>query len=615
MPLPWYLQLLIGDGAAGLLVALALVAASGIALGSFKIKGISLGIAGVLFTGILWGHLAWKEERVVAVLDHAAASQAVALPAPAPSATAPSSLSSAVSADPAAVAAAAATAQHDRADKLAHKRKEVLEFLREFGLILFVYTIGMQVGPGFVASLRRQGLRWNALAASVVFGGVATAWLVHVLADVPVPVVVGLLSGAVTNTPGLGAAQQALAGVPGAKELAATGYAIAYPFGVLGIILTMILFRVVFRIDPQAEAKVFVESGVASRPSLQNVDLEVQNPGIIGRTVHEVLAMVDDQAVISRMKRAERVFSPDHDVERLLAGDVLHAVGEPAALDRLQMLVGVRSAIDLRAETRQLMARRLIVTNQRTVGRTIAELAFDTRHGVNITRVNRSGVEFVASDNLRLNFADVLVCVGPETGLDAVAKLVGNSAKQLDHPQLIPLFVGILLGVTVGMIPVFIPGIPAPVKLGLAGGPLVVAILLSRLGRWGRLNFYIPNSANLMLREFGIVLFLACVGLMAGDQFFDRVLTTQGLTWMGLAACITVVPLLLVGLVARLVFKLNFMALMGLLSGSMTDPPALAFANTVAGAEHPAVTYATIYPLTMLLRIVTAQVLVIVLLA
>jgi len=643
-------QLLTGNSEAGILAVLGIVAATGIALGSIPIRGIKLGIAGVLFTGIIFGHCFWRDQpmdrllppivttaavpkasalagTVTSPASDAHATQATPVAAGATDATAAllttndASASAVANPAPVAIPTAAAIAgpktapDPQRAEQIKHikdKRLELLLFLREFGLILFVYTIGMQVGPGFFASLRSHGLRWNLMATGIVAGGVLAAVAVVKLGHVDPAAAVGLLSGAVTNTPGLAAAQQALKEMNHPNQgLAGIGYAVAYPFGVLGIILSMLLIRFLFRIDPQREMLAFVASqGTAKGPA--NANFVVRNPGVAGKTIDSVLNLLGGSVVISRLLRDGAVHIPKG-TAALQVGDTVHAVGTKADLDRFEMVVGELTTIDIRSVSKDLAVKRLIVTGKQVIGKSIGELDLDAVYGVNITRLVRAGVELVATPGMRLQFGDTIVVVGGAESLAATEKLVGNSMKTLEHPQLIPLFFGIMLGVVLGSIPFYIDGLSAPVKLGLAGGPLVMALILSRIGRIGPMNFYIPHSANMMLREFGIVLFLACVGLKAGDGFVDTLVKGDGLLWMACGAGITIVPLLVVAIISRLFTHINFVPLCGIMAGAMTDPPALAFANSSAGNESPALAYATVYPLTMLLRVVSAQVFVILL--
>ncbi len=534
------------------LLVFALVIASGLALGSFRVRGLSLGIAGVLFAGIAFGHFG-------------------------------------ITVAP-----------------------EILEFARDFGLVLFVYTIGMQVGPGFVSSLRRRGLRLNLLAASVVLLGVVTTVAIIYLAGVELPASVGLFSGATTNTPSLAAAQQALQ-AKGASEavraLPGIGYAVAYPFGVLGLILTVLILRTIFRIDVPAESRAFSSTEAESAPRLATINLEVRNPNLASLPIKDIPLLPSSGIVISRVLSGGRLRVAQPEI-CLAMGDVLLAVGPPEGLEQLRILVGAKSDKDLSAMPSPITTRRLIVTHKGTLGKSVDELHLVERYGVTVTRVTRADIDLPVSPELRLQFADTVLAVGEREAIDKAATELGNSPKQLNHPMIVPVFVGIALGVIVGSWPLSFPGVPAAVKLGLAGGPLIVAIVLSRIGKIGPLVWYMPTSANFMLREVGIALFLACVGLKAGDRFIATILGGDGLKWLALAALITLVPPLIVGITARLAFKLNFLSICGLLAGSMTDPPALAFVNATTGSEGPAIAYATVYPLAMILRVLAAQLLV-----
>lgn len=531
---------------------LALVTAGGLALGSIRVVGVSLGVAGVLFVGLMFGHVGLG-------IPH-----------------------------------------------------EVLEFVREFGLILFVYTIGIQVGPGFVSSLRRQGMRLNLLAASIVLGGAIIAVALHVLADVPMPASVGLFSGGTTNTPSLAAAQQALREKTtddAIRALPGLGYAISYPFGVLGIILTMLVLRALFRINVQEEARMFLSSQEQDKPGLAVMNLVVQNQNLDGMELKSIPFPQDSGVVISRVLHEGRLHVA-HPHMRLAVGDTILAVGPREKLNELRIIVGCETNVDLQEVPSHITSRRLIVTKKEAVGRTVDELDLIKRYGVTITRVARADIELPVSPAVRLQFGDTVMAVGESEAIDRAAEELGNSPKQLNHPMLIPMFVGISLGVILGSWPVFLPGMPAPVKLGLAGGPLLVALILSRVGKIGPLVWYMPISANFMLREVGISLFLACVGLKSGDRFMETLTAGDGFKWMALATLITMVPILVVGVVARGVLKMNYLSACGLLAGSMTDPPALAFVTHGTGSEGPSIAYATVYPLTMLLRVLCAQVLV-----
>jgi len=491
----------------------------------------------------------------------------------------------------------------------------VLEFAREFGLILFVYTIGMQVGPGFFASLRRTGLPLNIMAGSIVILGAAIAVAIAKFAQVPMAAAVGLFSGATTNTPSLGAAQEAIRSLPyapaGSGSLPGLGYAVAYPFGIIGIILTMVALRALFRVDLKKETAELLERAGSKPAKLAHLNLVVTNPNLEGRRLDQLPVLKMTGVVVSRIKHQGQVeLAKPEDVLHL--GDTLLAVGPGEELEELRMLVGQVSSEDLRAGVSHLVMRRVIVTKKAVLGKKLEELNFLESYGVTVTRVTRAEVELSATPERRVQFGDMVVIVGREEDITKVSGLLGNSIKQLNHTELIPIFVGIGLGVLFGSIPIAFPGIPAPVKLGLAGGPLLVAIILSRIGRIGPLLWYMPNNANFAIREIGIVLFLSCVGLHAGEKFVDTLVHGAGLQWMGLAMLITLAPLLIVGLFARIVLKTNYVSICGLLAGSMTDPPALAFANNVSGSDAPSISYATVYPLTMLLRVVCAQLLILI---
>lgn len=545
----WLTKLLGAESVARTVILLGIAGAAGTALGKVRVKGVGLGVAGVLFAGLMLGHFKLSVD--------------------------------------------------------AH----VLEFVREFGLILFVYTLGLQIGPGFFASLRARGLALNLWAAAVVVIGAAISvgWIVSGRLDVAAAV--GLLSGATTNTPSLAAAQQALKQVgadDGAAVVQGLAYAVAYPFGIIGIILTMLVVKAVFRVDVRAEvaAAEAAQGPQVARPATRN--FVVRNANLVGRTLGRVPGLAGTGVVVSRISRDGVVAVARPDTE-LRLGDILHAVGSEEGLDGLRVVVGAEAAVDLKAQPGPVTNRRLIVTRSEAFGRAIAEVAAFAEHGVVVTRVTRGGLEFTPTPGFHLQFGDVLMVVGESAQIDGVAAAVGNSNQALNSPQPIPFFLGIVLGVVVGSIPLALPGLPAAVKLGLAGGPLVVAILLSRLANTGPLVWHLPANANLMLREVGITLFLAAVGLKSGEKFVHVLLGSGGWHWLIYGAVITAVPLLIVGLVARAWKKLNYAELCGLLAGSMTDPPALAFAQQTTGSDAPAVAYATVYPLVMLLRVFSAQ--------
>jgi len=537
---------------------LSLVAVAGLLLGNLKIGGIGLGIAGVLFAGIGFGHFGFE-------IDHT-----------------------------------------------------ILDFTREFGLVLFVYTIGMQVGPGFFSSLRKQGLSLNLMAVIIVFFGALLALLMGRLMNFPIAAVVGLFSGATTNTPSLGAAQEALKSLPNVTPmetaLPALAYAAAYPFGIMGIIITMLFLRWLFRIDPKKEAATFrTEQGIEEK-HLHRMSIQIGKNGeqnFDGVKLGEMTLLKDLKIVVTRVinHRDSQVYTASPDT-CLHLDDVILAVGEKENVEQACRLLGKPAHLDPMKAQGQVHYRDVVVTRKEMMGQPLGRLSLEHLYGVAISRISRSGVEMTAVPDVRLQLGDRVRVVGDLDHIKQAATALGNSMMALNHTHFIPVFIGITLGVIVGSIPVQVMGMPAPVTLGLAGGPLVVAIVLSWLGRVGSLVWYMPLGANLALRELGIILFLACVGLKAGSRFVEILLHGDGLLWMACASLITITPLLAVGLVARTVFRQNFMNICGVLAGTMTDPPALAFANNISDSDAPSVAYATVYPLTMLLRILTAQIIV-----
>ena len=535
---------------------LALVAVVGLWIGNVKIRGVGFGIGGVLFGGIIVGHF----------VDQAG----VALSSP------------------------------------------MLHFIQEFGLILFVYTIGIQVGPGFFASLRVSGLRLNLFAILIVIlGGLVTAVL-HKLFDIPLPVVLGIFSGAVTNTPALGAGQQILRdlGVPfEVVDQMGMSYAMAYPFGICGILLTMWLVRLFFRINIEKEAQRFEESSGNGHAHLHTINVRVENPNLNQMAIQDVPMLNSDNIVCSRLKRGELLMVPAPGT-LIQAGDLLHLVGRPEDLHNAQLVIGQEVATSLSTRGTDLKVERVVVTNEKVLGKKIRDLHVKQRYDVVISRLNRAGVELVASSSASLQFGDILNLVGRQEAIDAVAAELGNAQQKLQQVQMLPVFIGIGLGVLLGSIPLFIPGFPAALKLGLAGGPLIMALILGRIGSIGKLYWFMPPSANLALRELGIVLFLAVVGLKSGGDFVATLTQGDGLSWIAYGIFITAIPLLTVGILARMLAKMNYLTLCGMLAGSMTDPPALAFANNLhATSGAAALSYATVYPLVMFLRIIIPQLL------
>lgn len=535
---------------------LALVAVVGLFIGNVKFRGIGLGIGGVLFGGIIVGHF---------------------------------------------VSQAGMTLSSD-----------MLHVIQEFGLILFVYTIGIQVGPGFFASLRVSGLRLNLFAVLIVIiGGLVTA-ILHKLFDIPLPVVLGIFSGAVTNTPALGAGQQILRDLGTPMEMVdqmGMSYAMAYPFGICGILFTMWMLRVIFRVNVETEAQQHESSRTNGGALIKTINIRVENPNLHDLAIKDVPILNGDKIICSRLKREEtlKVPSPDTIIQ---LGDLLHLVGQPADLHNAQLVIGQEVDTSLSTKGTDLRVERVVVTNENVLGKRIRDLHFKERYDVVISRLNRAGVELVASGDISLQFGDILNLVGRPSAIDAVANVLGNAQQKLQQVQMLPVFIGIGLGVLLGSIPVFVPGFPAALKLGLAGGPLIMALIVGRIGSIGKLYWFMPPSANLALRELGIVLFLSVVGLKSGGDFVNTLVNGEGLSWIGYGALITAVPLITVGILARMLAKMNYLTMCGMLAGSMTDPPALAFANNL----HPtsgaaALSYATVYPLVMFLRIITPQLL------
>jgi putative transport protein len=563
MDFNWLKTVIMGSGdpmhpsIAHTVFVLAAVIASGIALSRIKIKGISLGMTWILFTGIAFGHF----------LD-------------------------------------SGTIHHD-----------TLHFIKEFGLILFVFFIGLQVGPGFFSSLKSGGLKLIGLAALVIFLGVATAYTIHLITGEPLPTMVGVLSGAVTNTPGLGAAQQAYADSgmsnPTIANSISLGYAVAYPLGVVGIITTMIIMRYVLRVDFKKE-----DEGLAAMSSETNLpqrySVEFTNEMLAGKTIAVAHMLINRQFVISRiMHKSGEIVMADGNSE-LVIGDRLRVICTEEDSEAILAFFGkpiemTRDEWGATAmQSTPLVSRRILITREDVNGKTFADLRLRTRYGINITRVHRAGVDLIPYQGMELQVGDKVMVVGPEAAVAQAEKALGNSLKKLDHPNLLPVFIGIALGVLLGSVPLM--NIPQPVKLGLAGGPLIIAILLGRFGPHFHLVTYTTMSANLMMREIGLAMFLAAVGIGAGDGFVDAVVG-GGYKWVGYGVIITVLPLVLVALLARLKFKLNYYTMMGLMAGSMTDPPALGFASVSSGNDMPAVSYATVYPVVMFLRVLTAQLL------
>ena len=491
--------------------------------------------------------------------------------------------------------------------------KTTTEFLRDFGLILFVYSVGLQVGPGFFASLKKQAFAVNVLAALIVLTGVAITLIFYITSHNDIGTMTGIMSGAITNTPGLGAAQQAIYSLQLKNKVSDLGlaYAVAYPLGVVGIIVVMLILKKIWRINIEEEKikhqrlKMFNPT----RPVI--VNLTVSNPQLFNQPVSIISTILKRNFVVSRIYRKGEVSSPAHDTI-LMEGDVMLLVAPKETIPQLKLLIGQESYIDIKeVKGSMLVKRKIVVTFKETTHKRMGDIPELYQYDCTITRISRAGIEFIADTTTVFHIGDIVTVVGAEEAIVSLEKILGNSLKRLDSPDLAPIFIGIVLGIILGSIPFAFPGIPIPVKLGLAGGPLIVAILLSQFGNLFYLNNYTTYSANLMLREIGIVFFLASVGLISGKHFAEVISSGQGLIWMEMGAVITVVPLLLVGLLAKYVFRKTYFEICGLLAGASTDPPALAFATQMAGNDTtPSVTYATVYPLTMLLRILAAQLLI-----
>ncbi len=546
----WLYNLFFGTGIAQAVLVISLVITIGILLGKIRICGISLGVTWILFVGIAMSHFGMSIDN------------------------------------------------------------EIRHFAQEFGLILFVFSIGLQVGPSFFSSFKHGGMQLVGCAVAIVLLGVATAGVLHLVTGVPVPTMVGILSGAVTNTPGLGAAQQAYADTTGYNDPSiALGYAVAYPLGVVGIILTLIVLRFALRVRFEEEDKALAALSQEQKLA-DKFSIEFTNELLEGRTVEYVRDLINRQFVISRVMHADGTLTMADGETKLHLGDRLRTICQTEDTEAVTAFLG--HAVEMSDEewghnvpNATLISRRILITRPEINGKKFSDLRLRTKYGITLTRVNRAGVDLLPYQGLELQVGDRVMVVGPEKSVNKVADVLGNSLKKLDHPNLVTIFVGIALGVLLGSIPLL--NVPQPVKLGLAGGPLILAILIGRFGTHFHLVTYTTMSANLMLREVGIALFLACVGLGAGEGFVDAV-AGGGYRWIGYGAVITVLPLLLVGVFARLVLKMNYYTLMGMVAGSMTDPPALAYANGVAGNDMPAVGYSTVYPVVMFLRVLTAQI-------
>ena len=544
------------DSVAHIALLYAIVIAAGVYLGKIKIGGISLGVTFVLFAGIVAGHLGFT--------------------APAP----------------------------------------ILTFIQDFGLILFVFMIGMQVGPGFFESFGTAGLKLNGLAATGILLNILVMFACYfIFFDTSnitnLPMMVGTLYGAVTNTPGLGAANEALGSVFGSNApQIASAYACAYPLGVLGIIGATILIRYICNIKLEKEEdNLNAQEGVKANQKPYKMHLEVTNKYLEGKTLLQVHDFLNRDFVVSRIVHDGELSIPTSKTVFHI-GDQMLIVCAEADHEAIMAFIGPKLDIDFEQSDQPLVSKRILITNPKINGKSLASMHFSSMHGVNVTRVTRQGMDIFASASLPLQVGDRIMVVGPEDAVDRVANTMGNSIRRLDAPNIATIFVGIIIGIIFGSLPITIPGMPVPMKLGIAGGPLIIAILIGRYGYKIHLVTYTTTSANMMLREIGLVLFLASVGIKAGANFFETVVEGDGLLYVLTGFLITIIPILIVGPIARLKFKFNYFTIMGMIAGTYTDPPALAYANSVCSKEAPAVGYSTVYPLSMFLRIFTAQIVV-----
>ena len=548
----WIDSLFFEHSAIQAIVVLSLVTAAGLWLGKMHVWGISLGVTFVFFVGILAGHLG------------------ISLDA------------------------------------------DMLNYAESFGLVLFVYALGLQVGPGFFSSLLHGGIKLNLLSLGVIFIGTAMTVLLSYGLSIPLPDMVGVLCGATTNTPALGAAQQTLKQMGEPSSSAALGAAVAYPLGVVGAILTLLALRYLLRIDVrQEEEAAGLGTDVLKDLTTRRISVEICNPAVEGKSISGIRRLALRDFVVSRICRPGEAPELADAATTLRCGDRILLVAAPKDAEALVALLGREVDAGPMMPDRKMISRRILITKPELNGKTLAELRIRSTSGVTITRINRSGIDLVAAGNLQLQLGDRVTVVGPELSVAHAERLFGNSLKRLNHPNLIPIFIGIALGVVLGSISFWIPGVPQPVKLGLAGGPLIVAILIGRYGPHYRLITYTTMSANLMLREVGISLFLAGVGLGAGEDFVPT-LVAGGYVWIAYGAVITIVPLLLAGLFGRFYYKLNYYTLIGVLSGASTNPPALAYSTEQTTSDAPSVGYATVYPLSMFLRVLAAQLLILI---
>lgn len=545
-----YIQTLFSNSSiTSTLIYLCITAFLGVLIGKVEIKKIKLGISGVLFSGLLIAHLG-------APID-----------------------------------------------------EHVLHFIRDFGLILFVYSIGIDMGPRFFSSFKKDGVILNLMALGIVLGGFAIAFLIYYFTETPPSVIVGILCGAVTNTRSLGAAQQVLSeqGSTIASSTVETGmaYALAYPFGIIGIIITMLLIRLLFRINVVKEVNEYNTTLGGSETKLESVEILVNNHNLFGKSIKHIKYIMDKELAVSRIYRNESyILATDETI--IQPEDIIYGVSAQNMIDNLELKIGKVTIASKNEIERPLAATNILVTKRNIAGKTIEQIGIYRRYPANITRILRNGMKILPTLNTTLELGDSVKVVGNKEILKDVRKELGDSVKELAKPNIISIFFGIFLGIMIGSIPIFIPGLPAPAKLGLAGGPLLIAILLGYKGRIRKMNFYMTPGANLFMKEFGIILFLSCVGLLSGSRFVETIIN-GGWHWMLYGMIITLVPILIAGIIGK-IFNINYLKICGCIAGSMTDPPALEFANGIAPVQAQSTAYATVYPLTMFLRVLLAQI-------
>ncbi len=549
----WIVDLLSKQSFAQTIIIFGIVIALGIWFGKIKIFGVSLGVTWVLFIGLFFSFMGVS-------INH-----------------------------------------------------ELQDFLKEFGLVLFVYTLGLQVGPGFFASLNRNALVTNMLAGLVVLFGVVTTLILFYFSSNPISIMTGIMSGAVTNTPGLGAAQTTMTNLHQATSdtsMVTLAYAVAYPFGVFGIIIAMLVLKKIFRVNIEHETDLQNKLANLREDRVISKHLKLENHQLVGKPISAIFEIIKTPIVVSRMFHNGIIISPTPK-EILSENDVLLIVASKNTFEQLELIIGSESDMNLKtALDSNLVSSHVVVTNKNITHKRLGDIPEFNQHDFTFTRLYRAGTQMVPNGNISLQLGDTIKVVGSKEGLERITNVLGNSLKRLEVPDIAPIFIGIVLGIIVGSIPFQIPNIPVPVKIGLAGGPLIIALILSRFGNKFYLNNYTTNSANLMIRELGITLFLASVGLSSGSKLVEAFAGGNGFYWIGLGILITIVPLLVVGIIAKRYFKKNFFEICGLLAGASTDPPALAFALKIAGNDIPSATYATVYPLTMILRIIAAQLLI-----